>query len=159
VINTGASEGAARKERIAILTQKVRVEGYWAAGAGLTLFQGYVPDRQARNATAFAGWHQANSRHPVGVWIKAGFNGRKVRMDIGGYHNQGLGAGTRASEVISAAIDANVHLLIGDFNTEPAAASLPPTTMTTTPRSSGSADGRPPGGPVAAGTGNPHSFR
>jgi RHS repeat-associated protein len=123
VINTGMSEGGTRRERIAILTSNVDVQDYWQLVRPTINSTRYTLERQARNATGFNGAHQANSRYPVGVRVSTKLSGEDTLLDIGGYHNQGpgAGAGTRAQEVINAAIAADVHLLTGDFNTEPPA--------------------------------------
>jgi RHS repeat-associated protein len=121
MIYAGKSEGGSRGEQIAILTSNVEVQGYWQLVRPTANSSNYVLDRMARGGTEFTEKHQANSRYPVGVQISTWLTGEEMLMDIGGYHNQGprAGAGERASEVTSAAIDAGVHLLIGDFNTEP----------------------------------------
>ena len=121
-IYTGMSEGGTRRERIGILTHNVTVENYWHMIRESPYSRSYVMERQV-GMTAFTKRHSANSRYPVGVRLRTQMGGQTNSIDIGGYHNQGpsSGAATRASEVIGEATRLGVHVLIGDFNTEPPA--------------------------------------
>jgi RHS repeat-associated protein len=118
----GWSEGGTRREKIAILTYGVRVENYWQIVRDSPYATRSVMERRVPGGV-FLKRHTKNSRFPFGVRIRTQLGGAEVGIDIGGYHNQGPGAGaaTQAGEVIADARRLGVHALIGDFNTEPPA--------------------------------------